>query len=375
MAEEFGEKTEAPTQKRKREAADDGTLLKSREFATALVVLAGCGWMALFGPSLLRGCQSLMTASFQFDAGDIMDFEPFRPLAQAGWKLLPSLAALMAIMVLAAIASQAGLSGIRFNGKLLMPKASRIDPAAGLKRIVGAQGWIELAKSLLKVALLGAIGAYMLWKVSHQSIGLAGTDVHEAVALLGDNLIGILFAMAGGLVVIAGIDLPVQIVRLLGQLKMSKQEIKDEHKETEGSPEVKAQQRQRQRAMARRSVRTAVESAHVVLTNPTHFAVALRYDRGQDKVPVLVAKGRGATALAIRDVAGEAEVPVLEYPALARALYYTTRENQEIRDDLYLAIATVLAFVFNLNQRAGGSPPPIEVPETARFDENGVKQG
>jgi flagellar biosynthetic protein FlhB len=375
MAEEFGEKTEAPTQKRKREAADDGTLLKSREFATALVVLAGCGWMALFGPSLLHACQSLMAASFQFDAGDIVDFEPFRPLAQAGWKLLPSLAALMGIMLLAAIASQAGLSGIRFNGKLLMPKASRIDPAAGLKHIVGAQGWIELAKSLLKVALLGAIGGYMLWKVSHQSIGLAGTDVHQAVALLGDNLIGILFAMAGGLVVIAGIDLPVQIVRLLAQLRMSKQEIKDEHKETEGSPEVKAQQRQRQRAMARRSVRKAVESAHVVLTNPTHFAVALRYDRGQDKVPVVVAKGRGATALAIRDVAGEAEVPVLEYPALARALYFTTRENQEIRDDLYLAIATVLAFVFNLNQRAGGSPPPIEVPETALFDENGVKQG
>jgi len=374
MAEEFGEKTEAPTQKRKREAADDGTLLKSREFATALVVLAGCGWMALFGPPLLRACQSLMTASFQFDAGDLIDFEPFRPLAQAGWKLLPSLAALVAIMVVAAIASQAGLSGLRFNGKLLMPKASRIDPAAGLKRILGAQGWIELAKSLLKVALLGVIGAYMLWKVSHQAIGLAGTDVHEAVALLGGNLLTILFAMAGGLVVIAGIDLPVQIIRLLGQLKMSKQEIKDEHKETEGSPEVKAQQRQRQRAMARRSVRKAVESAHVVLTNPTHFAVALRYDRGQDKVPVLVAKGRGATALAIRDVASEAAVPVLEYPALARALYFTTRENQEIRDDLYLAIATVLAFVFNLNQRAGGSPPPIEVPETALFDENGVKQ-
>lgn len=374
MAEEFGEKTEAPTQKRKREAADDGTLLKSREFATALVVLAGCGWMALFGPSLLRACQSLMTASFQFDAGDVIDFEPFRPLAQAGWKLLPSLAALMAIMVVAAIASQAGLSGLRFNGKLLMPKASRIDPAAGLKRILGAQGWIELAKSLLKVALLGAIGGYMLWKVSHQSIGLAGTDVHEAVALLGGSLLTILFAMAGGLVAIAGIDLPVQIIRLLAQLKMSKQEIKDEHKETEGSPEIKAQQRQRQRAMARRSVRKAVESAHVVLTNPTHFAVALRYDRGQDKVPVLVAKGRGATALAIRDVASEAAVPVLEYPALARALYFTTRENQEIRDDLYLAIATVLAFVFNLNQRAGGSPPPIEVPETALFDENGVKQ-
>jgi flagellar biosynthetic protein FlhB len=374
MAEEFGEKTEAPTAKRREKAADEGQLLKSREFATALVVLAGCAWMALLGPSLLAACKSLMAASFQFDAGDVSDFEPLRPLAQAGLQVLAPLGGLMVLMVIAAIASQAGLSGIRFNGKLLAPKANRIDPTQGLKRIVGAQGWIELAKSLLKVTLLGVIGGYMLWQVSHQSIGLAGTDVNRAVALLGSNLMTILFAMAGGLVVIAGIDLPVQIVRLLSQLKMSKQEIKDEHKEAEGSPEVKGQLRQRQREMARRSVRKAVESAHVVLTNPTHFAVALRYDRGKDQVPVVVAKGRGATALAIRDVAGEMALPVLEYPALARALYYTSRENQEIRDDLYMAIAAVLAFVFNLNAQAGGSPPPIDVPASARFDENGVQQ-
>jgi flagellar biosynthesis protein FlhB len=112
--------------------------------------------------------------------------------------------------------------------------------------------------------------------------------------------------------------------------------------------------------------------AHVVLTNPTHFAVALRYDRASDQVPVLVAKGRGATALAIRELAAEMAVPVLEYPALARAVYYTSREGQEVRDDLYLAIATVLAFVFNLNAAAGGTPPPpVIVPDTARFDENG----
>jgi len=374
MAEEFGEKTEAPTQKRKQKAADEGQLLKSRELATALAVLAGCGWMALCGPSLMRACQAVMTASFRFGRGDVDDFQPLRPLAEAGWQLAPSLASLFAIVILAAIASQAGLSGLRFNAQLLQPKASRIDPAAGLKRIVGMQGWIELAKSLLKVALLGAIGAYMLLQVSKPSFGLAATDVHSAIAVLGDRLMAILFAMAGGLVTIAGIDLPIQIVRLLRQLRMSKQEIRDEHKEAEGSPEVKAQRRQRQRDMARRSVKKAVDSAHVVLTNPTHFAVALRYDRGRDTVPVVVAKGRGATALAIRDVAGEAKVPVLEYPALARAIYYTSRENQEVRDDLYLAIATVLAFVFNLNAQAGGSPPPIDVPATARFDENGVKQ-
>jgi flagellar biosynthetic protein FlhB len=373
MAEEFGEKTEAPTSKRKRDAADEGQILKSREFATALLVLAGCGWMALAGPSLLHACQGLMAASFRFDASDVADFEPFRPLAQAGWRLLPSLGVLFAVVVIAGIVSQAGLSGVRFNSKLLQPKGSRINPASGIKRMFGMQGLTELGKSLLKVALLGVIGAYMLWQVSKPSFGLAATDVHEAVALLGDRMMAILFAMAGGLVVIAGIDLPIQIVRLLGQLRMSKQEIKDENKEQEGSPEVKAQQRQRARAMAQRSVKKAVSEAHVVLTNPTHFAVALRYTRGQDNIPVVVAKGRGATALAIRDVAGEAKVPVLEYPALARALYFTSRENQEIRDDLYMAIATVLAFVFNLNAQAGGSPPPIDVPDTARFDENGVK--
>lgn len=374
MAEEFGEKTEAPTQKKKKDAADEGQILKSREFATALLVLVGCGWMALAGPSLLHACQGLMAASFRFDSGDIADFEPFRPLAQAGWRLLPSLATLFAVVMLAGIASQAGLSGIRFNSKLLEPKGNRINPASGIKRMFGMQGLTELGKSLLKVTLLGVIGAYMLWQVSKPSFGLAATDIHEAIAVLGDRMMAILFAMAGGLVIIAGIDLPIQIVRLLGQLRMSKQEIRDEHKEQEGSPEVKQQQRQRQREAARRSVRKSVETAHVVLTNPTHFAVALRYDRGQDKIPVVVAKGRGATALAIRDVAGDAKVPVLEYPALARALYFTSRENQEIRDDLYMAIATVLAFVFNLNAQAGGSPPPIDVPDTALFDENGVKR-
>jgi len=374
MAEEFGEKTEAPTPKRKRDAAKEGNILKSREFATALVVLAGCGWMAFFGPSLLNGCKAVMATSFQFGRGDVEDFEPFRPLFEAGWKLAPGLASLFAITVLAGIASQAGLGSFQFNGSLLAPKASRINPLSGLKRIFGPQGWIELGKSLLKVGLLGAIGWYMLLWAGRHSIGLSGTDVNNAVASLGSTLLGILFAMAAGLALIAGIDVPIQIVRRLAQLRMSKQEIKDEHKEAEGSPEAKGAMRARQRQMAKRSVKQAVASAHVVLTNPTHFSVALRYDRSTDQVPVVVAKGRGVTALAIREVAAESGVPVLEYPALARALYYTSQEMQEIRDDLYMAIATVLAFVFNLNLQAGGSPPPVTVPPTARFDENGVQQ-
>ncbi len=373
MADEFGEKTEGPTPKRKQKAFDDGQVLRSREFATALVVLAGCGWLALFGPALMAACKGLMITSFSFGSGDIDDFQPMRSLAIAGWQIAPPMIAMFAIAVLAAIFSQVGLGALTFNGKLMAPKASRINPASGLKRIFGPQGWVELGKSLLKVILLGSIGYYMLIHVATQSIGLATSDLQTSVASLGSMLIGTLFAMAAGLVVIAGIDVPIQIIQLLRKLRMSKQEIKDEHKESEGNPENKQAQRQRRHDLAKRNMRKAVSEAHVILTNPTHFAVALRYDRGRDQVPVVVAKGRGVTAQAIRELAQESRITTLEYPMLARAIYYTSREGQEVRDDLYLAIATVLAFVFGLNAKAGGTPPPITVPETARFDENGVK--
>jgi len=278
------------------------------------------------------------------------------------------------VTLVAAVLSQAGLGSLSFNGSLLAPKASRVNPASGLKRIFGPQGWIEFAKSLLKVALLASIGCYMLWSVSKTSIGLVSTDINSAVGSLGGTLMGVLFAMAGGLLLIAGIDVPIQIVRLLGKLRMTKQAIRDENKETEGSPEAKGAIRQRQREVMKRGMRKAVAEAHVVLTNPTHFAVALRYDRANDQVPVVVAKGRGVMALAIRELAAEASVPILEYPAIARAVYYTSREGQEIRDDLYLAIATILAFVFGVNAKAGGSAPPVSVPDSARYDENGTKQ-
>ena len=373
MADEFGEKTEAPTQKRKQKAADDGNVLRSKDFATALVVLAGVAWLVFFGPALIGACKAVMAASFSFGRADVEDFSPWRPLLEAGGKLMPSLIVLGVISVGATIVSSVGLGSFGFNGKLLAPKASRINPASGLKRIFGSHGWIELGKSLLKVVLLGAIGAYMLWHSARMTMGLASSDLGTAVGALGGTFTTIMIAMALGLVGIAAIDVPIQIIQLLGKIRMSKQEIKDEHKESEGSPEAKSHQRQKMRAMANRGLRKAVAEAHVVLTNPTHFAVALRYDRGRDQVPVVVARGRGATALAIRELAADATTPVLEYPMLARAVYYTSREGQEVRDDLYLAVATVLAFVFGLNAAAGGTPPPIEVPPGARFDEAGVK--
>ena len=374
MADEFGEKTEAPTQKRQDKAVEDGNVWRSRDLAAAVVTLAGVGWVLFMGPALLAACKAVMAASFQFDRGDVEDFSPWRPLQEAGLKLLPSLITLFAVSVIATIVSSAGLGSLTWNNKLLAFKGNRINPASGLKRIIGPQGWIELGKSLLKVILLGVIGGYMLWKSSRATLGLTSSSLGDAITELGGTFIGIMIAMAAGLFAIALFDVPVQIMQLLSKLRMTKQEVRDEHKETEGSPEAKGHQRAMQRAMATGGVRKAVAEAHVVLTNPTHFAVALRYDRGRDQVPVVVAKGRGATALAIREIAGEMAVPILEYPALARAVYYTSREGQEVRDDLYVAIATVLAFVFNLNAAAGGTgQPPIDVPDTARFDEHGIK--
>lgn len=374
MAEDMGDKTEAPTAKRRKDAKEKGDVLKSRDFATALTVLAGVAWLIFFGPMLVGALKDVMAASFQFGRADVEDFQPARPLLEAGWKLAPALGTLFAIVVAAAIASQAALGSLGFNGSLLAPKGSRINPGSGLKRIFGLNGWTELGKSLLKVALLGAVGGWVLWRTASPSFALASSDIREAIGSLGGTLTGVLLVMAMGLVGIAMFDVPLQILQLLRKLRMTKQEVKDEHKESEGNPEMKGHLRAKQRAMLSGGMRRAVAEAHVVLTNPTHFAVALRYERGRDQVPVVVAKGRGATALAIREVAGEARVQVLEYPALARAIYYTSREGQEVRDDLYHAIAVVLAFVFGLNQAAGGSPPPIEVPATARFDENGAQQ-
>ena len=371
---EGGDKTEAPTQKRKDDALKKGDTLKSRELGAALVTLAGVAWIVAFGPALLAACRAIMTASFTFGRGDVEDFAPWRPLVEAGRELAMPLGTLFAITVAGAILSQAGLGSLRFNAGLMAPKMNRINPASGLARIFGPTGWIELGKSLLKIVLLGAIGYWALGKVAAESMGLATSDLHRALGVVGGTFTTVLIAMAAGLVVIAGIDVPIQAIRLLGKLRMTKQEVKDEHKESEGNPEAKGHQRARARELAQGGPRKALAEAHVVLTNPTHFAVALRYDRGRDQVPVVIAKGRGATALAIREWAAEFALPVLEYPSLARAVYYTSREGQEVRDDLYMAIATVLAFVFNLNAAAGGSLPPVDVPETARFDENGQKQ-
>lgn len=373
---EKDQKTEAPTPKRRRDAAQNGDVLQSRELGTALIILVGAAWIAFMGPMTVGAMETMLTDALSFDAAVVRDFDPATAaLRLLGIVILPMIA-LFALTLFAAIGAPAMLGSLGFRPKAFGFKGSKIDPIAGTKRIFGAQGLIELGKSIAKVVLLGGVGAWLLLGETRSMVGLSAQEMRPALANVGNTFIVAVLVMAVALAAIAMIDVPAQIYQRYQRLKMTRQETKDEHKQTEGSPELRAALRQRQRETARNSARKAMAEATVVLTNPTHFAVALRYRPGEDAAPIVLAKGRGATAEAIRDLATENEVPMLSYPQLTRALYYTSRPGQIIREDLYMAVATVLAFVFNLDAAlaAGNGQPDVEVPQGLRFDARGMAE-
>lgn len=370
-----GEKTEQPTAKKLRDAARKGDILQSRELGTALVVMAGIGWLAVTGPALIDALSHMLVEALRFRRADIVDFAP----ARRGIDLLTGIAlpvaGVMLATFLAAVAAPALLGSLGFRPGAFAPKASKMNPAAGIKKIFGMQGLIELLKSIAKVGLLGSIGVWMIWDRLTAIIGLGKTGLTPAMGDIGNMFILTCLVMAGGLFLIAGIDVPAQIMQRGKRLAMSKQEVKDEHKESEGSPELKGQLRRRQFEVLNRSTRQAVAEASVIITNPTHFAVALRYKPGQDSAPVVVARGCDAIAAAIRDLADQNGVTVLQYPDLARAIYFTSRAGQVVNDGLYMAVATVLAFVFRVENRMASEMdrPFITVPEDLRFDADGRK--
>jgi flagellar biosynthetic protein FlhB len=373
---EQSQKTEDPTPKKLLDAAKKGDVLQSRELGTALVVVAGAAWMALAGPAMVGSLETMVTDGLSFGAADLKDFDP----ASAGFRLLAIIAVplviLFAVTTLAAIAGPAMMGSLGFRGGAMGFKPNKMNPMSGLKRMFGSHGLIELIKSIAKVLLIGSIGGWLMVSELPRMIGLGARDTRAAIHDIGGTFLFGVLLMAGALALIALIDVPVQRMQRIRKLRMTKQEVKDEHKQSEGSPELKGQIRAKQREIAKGSARKAVSEATVILTNPTHFAVALRYNQESDAAPIVLARGRGVTAEAIRELAAELDVPMLSYPELARAIYYTTRAGHFVREDLYLAVATVLAFVFNLEtaRAAGHSQPSIEVPPDARFDTDGRRQ-
>jgi flagellar biosynthesis protein FlhB len=375
-APENDQKTEAPTAKRRAEAAKNGDILQSREFGTALVMLSGAAWLALAGPYFVGACLQLLGAGLSLETGDIQNFDPESAL----YKILPAIflpmASLFGLSMLAAIAGPALLGSAGFRLQAASFKASKLNPAKGMARIFGTQGLIELGKSLVKTILLGCLGYWLVSDDLHQIFGLSGSDVKPAAAIIGNMITSALLWLAFGLAAIAAIDVPIQFIRRNVRLRMSKQEVKEEMRESDGSPEMKQARRQRQHDILAGSARKAVSEATVILTNPTHFAIALRYRLGVDAVPVVVARGRGDVALAIRELAKDQGVPTLEYPQLARAIYFTSRAGHSIAEDLFVAVAAILAFVFNLDQALtdGVNQPDVIVPPAKQYDAQGKKQ-
>jgi flagellar biosynthesis protein FlhB len=368
------QKTEEPSEKRLREAGERGDVLQSRELGTALMMVAATGWLVTLGPGLVQACMAVMRRGLTLD-GDAGGFDPLPRVAAMIAPLGPPLLGFAALALVGLVAGPL-LTSARFSAGALAPKLSRINPAAGIQRMFGMQAPVELAKALLKAGGLLGIGFILLRAHVPTLVGLDALSPPAAAAALADTIAALLTGLTAVLLLIAGIDLPVQWVRHRGRLRMTRQEVRDEAKESDGSPETKAAIRRAQRAAAKGALRPAMAEATVVVVNPTEFAVALRYDPARDAAPVVVAKGRDMMAGAIRELAAERKVPVLRYPQLTRAIYFTASVGQPIRDDLYTSVAAVLAFVFNLDRAAAATTPPeIDVPRAMRFDEFGRTAG
>ncbi len=375
-SESGADKSEEPTEKRLRESREKGQLARSRELSTVAVTLGGIGGLLASGGGLAQALMAMMQGTFELSRETLLDEGSMASLLMgSGLMALEAIMPLLIALLIASIVGPVALGGWLFSAKAMAPKVSRMNPAAGLKRMFSTQALVELLKALgkflvvLSVALL-VLSAYQddLLSIAKQPLDLA---IMHSVEIVGWCALW----MACGLIIIAAVDVPFQLWDNKQKLMMTKQEVKDEYKDSEGKPEVKSRIRQLQREAAQRRMMQAVPEADVVITNPTHFAVALKYDGDKGGAPRLVAKGGDFVALKIREIAQEHKVTVLESPALARAVYYSTELDHEIPAGLYLAVAQVLAYVYQLRQYRAGKgrrPEPLNnlpIPPELRRDE------
>jgi flagellar biosynthetic protein FlhB len=360
------EKTEQPTEKRLKESREKGEVPRSRDLSGAAVVLAGVAALMAGGPASFEHARRIFGFGLGYSREALFsDALPGRVLHAALREALALFAPVALATLLAAFAAPLLLGGLNFSGKALEPKFERLDPIKGLGRIFALRGLVELGKALLKLLFIGAVLALLLrhWQGALQATGRGAVSagIAQALGLLGQAALwfGSILALIGGL------DALYQKYDHTKKLRMSRQEIKDEMKESEGSPEMKGRIRQVQMAQARRRMMEELPKADVVVVNPTHFAVALKYDDGRMGAPRVIAKGVDVLAQQIRLVAGSHRIPLVEAPPLARALYASTRLGQEIPAALYVAVAQVLVYVYQLKQAAaqGEAPPAVPNPE------------
>ena len=367
------ERTEQPTEKRLREARSKGQIPRSRELNTVVMLLASTVAIFVLGESISENMLELVAFDLQLDRNQA--FSKAAVLAALQNNVLAALKLLAPFFVLMLFAVFVGpliMGGWLFSAKALSPKFSKLNPASGFKRMFGLQGLVELCKALAKFFLIGITAYILLGVLSDRFLTLGNTPLRPGLESGMDLLALVFLVLSLSLALVAGVDVPYQKWNHKRKLRMTRQEIKEENKETSGNPELKSRIRSVQMEIAGRRMLIAVPDADVVIVNPTHFSVALRYDQAQGAAPVVVAKGVDHMALKIREIATRHEVPIFEAPPLARALYHHTEVDQEIPEGLYLAVAQVLAYIYQLKQQATGNihspeiPTDISVPDEFR---------
>jgi flagellar biosynthesis protein FlhB len=370
MAEESDlEKTESPSPRRLEQAREEGRAPHSRELASFSVLCSAIIGLAILGEPIAAAMRRDLKAGLTFDHNLVLHPEWMTErLGEMSFSTVGALLPWLGGIFLFGSLVPLTMSGFLFSTKNFMPDFSRLSPARGLGNMVSLSGLMELIKAILKALLIGGLASWFLWSSEGTALGLANLDVGQGVATGMDLLRRCMYVLLGGLALIVAIDVPFQLWRHNDSLKMTREELKQEAKETDGDPHVKARIRQQQRAAAKRRMMSEVPKADFVVTNPTHYAVALKYDPTTMRAPRVVAKGGDLIALNIREIAEKHSIPILEQPPLARSLYKHTHLEQEIPPALYSAVAEVLAYIFQLRAFESGTgaypnkPRTVDVP-------------
>jgi len=376
MSEQSADKTEKPTARHLRKAREDGQVARSMELPAAVVTLGGLLILYMIGDAWIHRVSNLFAQGFVFDRKmldqpQLMGSTFMHFMGEGLLLILP----ILALTFILALLSSGATGGFLFAPKMILPNFSKINPISGMARMFSARSMVELIKAIAKFSLVAVILWALVSRQMDQLMGLGQMSLEHAMAATGKLIGESALWLALSLMLIALIDVPYQRFSFYKRMMMTKQEVKDELKDMEGRPEIKAAIRAKQREMANARMIQKVKDADVVITNPEHFAVALSYDPTSDGAPILLAKGADFMAARIREEAQKHGVEMFAAPPLARALYFTTKEDQPIPESLYLAVAQVIAYVFSLADVTPGVEPAPKpnpkVPRSMMFDANG----
>jgi flagellar biosynthetic protein FlhB len=354
------ERTERPTARRLEKAREEGNVPRSAELSAAAVLLVAGGGLHFLGGSIGATLLDIMKSALSISPAEAVD--PSLALTAASSELLRGLmvcAPILGLTLIAALVAPLALGGWNLSLGALAPNFERLDPIAGFGRFFSARGAVELGKALGKFLVVATVAVLVLRKQSPQLLALGAAPLHVGIAQAANLTSDALLAVSSGLVLIAAVDVPFQLWQYSQKLNMTRDEIRQELKESEGAPEVRMRIRRAQREIAKRRMMHEVPKADVVVVNPTHFAVALRYDESRMRAPLIVAKGTDLIAARIREIATEHAVPIFEAPPLARALHASVEIGSEIPATLYVAVAQVLTYIYQLKaaRTSGGRPP------------------